>query len=132
VFHTLLSDNVLRPILIRPDGSFVTLTNPARRGEDIVALATGLGPTTPSVATNSVPSPGSVAAPQGTVVVGMNGVGVPLIGAKRSEDLPGVFLVTFRIPSDMATGNNVSFSIGVIPQGATTAFYSAPTRIPVQ
>ncbi len=132
IFETVYSDGVLRPVLIRPDGSFVTLANPARRGENIVALVTGLGATSASVGTNSVPAPGSTSTPTGTVIVGMSGGSVPLMSAKRSEDLPGVFLVTFQVPSDMATGNNVPFSIGVIPSGSSTVIYSATAGVPVQ
>ncbi len=132
VFQTVYSDGVLRPVLIRPNGSFVTLANPVQRGEKITALVTGLGATSPSVGTNSVPAPGSTATPTGTVIVGMSGGGVPLVSAKRSEDLPGVFLVTFEVPSDMTAGNSVPFSIGVIPSGSSIVVYSATAVVPVQ
>ncbi len=144
LFTTLNSDGVYRVVLVRPDGSFVNLENPARRGETEVAFVTGLGPTTPPIALPSVfggvavpPPSGSVAqayalAPQGTVIVGMAGQGVPLNYARLSEDIPGVFIVSFQIPSGIATGNNVSFSIGLLPAGASTAFYSATTKIPIQ
>jgi uncharacterized protein (TIGR03437 family) len=132
LFLTQMSDGVLRPLLIHSDGSYVSLANPARRGETLTALATGLGATAPSVGTNSVPAPGTTATVQGTVVVGMSGSGVPLVSAQRSEDLPGVYLVAFQIPASMATGNDVTFSIGVIPSGSSTPIYSNPARIPVQ
>jgi uncharacterized protein (TIGR03437 family) len=131
LFLTQMSDGVLRPLLIHSDGSYVSLANPARRGETLTALATGLGATAPSVGTNSVPAPGSPSIVQGAVVVGMSGGGVPLISARRSEDLPGVYLVAFQIPANMATGNDVSFSIAVIPAGSSTPIYSNPARIPV-
>jgi len=132
VYQTVMSDNVLRTLLIRPDGSFVTLANPAKRGETVIALATGLGATSPSIGTGSVAAPGSTATPTGDVIVGMAGGGVPLVYAKRSEDLPGVFLVAFQIPQEINPGNDVTFSIGVTPAGSSTRVYSATTRIPVQ
>ena len=85
----------------------------------------------------AVPSPSSSAGqvtalvPLGSVIVGMAGGGVPLNWARLS-DLPGVFLVSFQIPADMQTGNNVTFSIGLVPQGASSAVYSGTTKIPVQ
>jgi hypothetical protein len=68
----------------------------------------------------------------GTVVPGMNGGGLPLVYAQLSADLPGIYVVAFQIPTSEATGNNVSFSIGIIPVGGSAPIYGAPTTIPVQ
>jgi uncharacterized protein (TIGR03437 family) len=124
-------DGVTRAVVVRPEGSFVTPTNPARRGENLTALVTGLGPSIPVVGTNSVAAPGSITAPQGTVVVGMAGRGVPLISAQMSPDQVGVWLVQFTVPSDIATGNQ-SFSISVVPTGSSTSVSSGSGLIPVQ
>jgi uncharacterized protein (TIGR03437 family) len=132
IFLTLGSDGLTRAVVVRPDGSFASLTNPARRGENVSIFATGLGPTAPAVGTASVPPSSTPATVQGTLVVGMAGGGVPLVSAKLAEDLPGVYFVTFTIPGDIQTGNNVSLSIAVIPQGSATPIYSAGSRIPVQ
>src|SRR5579872_1719684 len=109
-----MTDGVYRAVLVRPDGSIVSLQNPARRGENVVAYVTGLGPTTPAVGTGSLPQPGGAAVtPQDTVIVGMAGRAVPLNYARLSEDLAGVFVVSFQIPSDMSTGTDVTFSVAV-------------------
>jgi len=132
VFQTVMSDGVSRAVLVRPDGSFVSLTNPARRGENLVAFATGLGAPTSPVSTNSVAAPGAVVSPRGTVVVGMAGRGLPLISAQLSDELLGVWLVTFTVPTDVPQGNNVTFSISVIPPGSGTPIASGGTSVPVQ
>jgi len=132
VFQTVMSDGVSRAVLVRPDGSFVSLANPARRGENLVAFATGLGAATSPVGTNSVAAPGAVVSPKGTVVVGMAGRGLPLISAQLSDELLGVWLVTFTVPTDVPQGNNVTFSISVIPAGSGTPIPSAGTSVPVQ
>ncbi len=144
IFQTMNSDNNLRVVMVRPDGSFVSIENPARRGESEVVYVTGLGPTNPAAATPTafngaaLPPPSTTAGQtnalnvQGTVIVGMAGQGLPLNYARLSDDLVGVYVVSFQIPSDMSTGNNVSFSVGVIPPGASTAIYSATTKVPVQ
>jgi uncharacterized protein (TIGR03437 family) len=131
VYQTMMSDNVLRAVLVRPDGSFVSVANPARRGETEVAYVTGLGPTSPLVGTSGVPAPSASATVQGTVIAGMNGQGVPVVSAKAAEDLPGVFVVAFEIPSDMATGD-VTFSVGVVPPGGSSAINSNSVKVPVQ
>ena len=125
-------DGVTRAVVIRPEGSFVSPSNPARRGENLTALVTGLGPSIPVVGTNSVAAPGSITAPQGTVVVGMAGRGVPLISAQMSPDQVGVWLVQFTVPGDIGTGNQ-NFSVSVIPSsGSSGPISSGSAVIPVQ
>jgi len=132
LFRTPAAGNISIPVLVRPDGSYVSLANPARRGETEVAYVTGLGATSPSMGTSSVPVPGGPPAMVlGTVIPGMSGGGLPLVYAQLSEDLPGVYVVAFQIPSTEAQGNEV-FSIGIIPAGGSTAYYSAPAIVPVQ
>ena len=45
IFETVMTDGTRRAVAIRPDGSFVSLQNPARRGEIIRVFVTGMGPT---------------------------------------------------------------------------------------
>jgi uncharacterized protein (TIGR03437 family) len=124
-------------VIIRPDGSFVSLTNPARRGEIVQAFATGLGVTSPTVGTNAIAIPGADAIVQGILIMGVintigQAEGVRVSTARVAPDLIGVFEIPFQVPSDAATGNNVSFSIGVIPVGSGTPIYSATAKIPIQ
>ncbi len=140
IFQTTMTDGVSRAVIVRPDGSFVSLTNPARRGEMEIAFATGLGPSIPSVGTNDLPSPGVTATPQYTVVVGMAAQGVPGGTFALSPDLVGVWEVPFTIPTSIPTtnypvcgsGNCVTFSISVIPAGSSTPISSGTTTIPVE
>jgi uncharacterized protein (TIGR03437 family) len=132
IFQTQMSDGVTRAVLVRPDGSFVSLQNPARRGENLVAFATGLGLASTPVPTDSVASPGAVVTPRGTVVIGMAGGGIPLVSAQMSDELVGLWMVTFTVPTDAPTGDNVSFSVSVIPAGGSSPISSAPSSIPVR
>ena len=137
IFETTMSDGVLRAVAVRPDGSFVSLANPARRGEIVRAYATGLGITSPTVGTNATAIPGTDAIVQGTLIMGVTntagqGEGVRVFDARVAPDLIGVFEIPFLMPADAATGNNVSFSIGVIPAGSSTPIYSATAKIPIQ
>jgi uncharacterized protein (TIGR03437 family) len=137
IFQTIMSDGVSRAVAVRPDGSWVSLSNPARRGELVRAYATGLGVTSPSVGTNATAIPGTDALVQGTLIMGVTntagqGEGVRVSNARVAPDLIGVFEIPFQVPSDAATGNNVSFSIGVIPVGSSTPIYSATAKLPIQ
>jgi uncharacterized protein (TIGR03437 family) len=132
IFQTTMSDGVTRAVVLRPDGSFVSLENPARRGEQLVAYVTGLGAPSVPLRTGGVAAPGTFVTPTGTVVVGMAGGGIPLVSAYLSDELIGVWLVTFAVPSSVSASNNVSFSISVIPAGGSTPISSGTTTIPVQ
>lgn len=132
VFQTQMSDGVLRTLAVRPDGSYVGLANPARLGETVVVYVTGLGVTTPGVSTHSLPAPGGNATVLGNVLPGIgNGGSAPLISARLSEDIPGVYVVAFQVPPTAPTGNDVPFSIGVIPPGASSALFSGLSKLPV-
>ena len=131
IFQTLMSDGVTRAVMVRPDGSYVSLQNPARRGETEIVYVTGLGATSPPVGTQSLPIPGTVATVQGTVLPGIGvGGGAPLVYARLSQDLPGVYAVAVQIPSDTTIGNNIGFSIGIQVSG--TSVFSGLSKIPVQ
>jgi uncharacterized protein (TIGR03437 family) len=134
VFQDLGSDGVLRAVLIRPDGSFASITNPARQGENVTAVVTGLGPTNPPETTLNVASPTIQPVPTGIVVVGVAGGGTTINSVQSSTDLTGVFLVNFLVPTGQ-TGNNVPFSVGVIPPGSSPsspAIQSVTSRISIQ
>jgi uncharacterized protein (TIGR03437 family) len=136
IFETTMSDGVSRAVAVRPDGSWVTVANPARRGETVRAYATGLGVTSPSVGTDATAIPGVDAVVQGILIMGVTntagqGEGVQVSTARVAPDLIGVFEIPFLMPMDAATGSNVSFSIGVIPVGSSTPIYSATAKIPI-
>ena len=132
IFQVVQSDGVERAVIVRPDGSYATPTNPARRGETEIAYVTGLGATSPAVSTTALPVPGGTPATVlGTVVPGMAGGGVPLVSAQLSADLPGIYTVSFTIPTSESQGD-VPFSIGIIPVGGANPVYTALTKVPVQ
>jgi uncharacterized protein (TIGR03437 family) len=116
-------------VFVRPDGTFVTQSNAARKGETIVAYVTGLGPASPSVGTNALPLPTAISTANNTIILGVANAGVPVVSAQLSPDLVGVYLVSFQIPSTTPSGNQV-FSVGVSVGGQN--YYSAGAAIPVQ
>jgi uncharacterized protein (TIGR03437 family) len=131
VFQSTLSTGTSIAVIERPDGSFMTSSNPARAGETVTAFVTGLGATSPSVGTDALPVPGNTVTPTGSIIVGVNNAGAPLVSAQLSTDLIGVFEVTFQIPSSLAstTGspNTIPFSIGVAPVGVSSCTASSST-----
>lgn len=136
IFTYVDADNVARAVLTRPDGTFVSAANPARRGETVRAYVTGLGATTPALNSNSFPLVGVDTPVNGTVVVGVTnaagqGEGVQVTGARGSQNLIGVYEVPFQVPADAAIGSNVTFSVAVIPAGSGQPIYSNGTKIAI-
>jgi len=138
IFQTTMSDGVLRAVLVRPDGSYVSLQNPARIGEIIRMYATGLGQTSPPIVTNQtvplvadasgnlIPEAMPVAA---QVVVGVDNAGVQVVSAQYAYGMVGVYEVQFELQS-ADTGNNIPFAILMFQNGQ--AVFGNPSAIPVQ
>jgi uncharacterized protein (TIGR03437 family) len=81
------------------DGSYVTPSNPVRRGQTYYLVATALGQTTPPAVTNAAGS--GQAIPTSALVIGINNVGLPVISAQYVAI--GVYYVGFQIPASAAT-----------------------------
>jgi hypothetical protein len=88
------------------------------------------------VGTNATAIPWTDAIVQGALIMGVTntagqGEGVRVFNARVAPDLIGVFEIPFLMPMDAATGNNVSFSIGVIPVGGSAPIYSETAKLPI-
>ncbi|HTW64675.1 MAG TPA: Ig-like domain-containing protein [Bryobacteraceae bacterium] len=128
IFTTTSGTTVL-PVAQRPDGSYVSPTNPAQLGEDITVYVTGLGQVTPAAATGAAGIPGqAVAAP---LLIGLNNGGVPLISANYVQGLTGVYAVTFQVPANTATGSAQPLAV-VAYDSAGNFYFSQGISIPVQ
>ncbi len=138
IFQTTMSDGVVRAVLVRPDGSFVTPQNPARIGEIIRMYATGLGQTSPPIVTNQmvplvadasgnlVPEAMPVSS---QVVIGVDNAGVQVVSAQYAYGMVGVYEVQFELES-ADTGDNIPFAILMFQNGQ--AVFGNPSLIPVQ
>jgi len=138
IFQTTMSDGKLRAVLVRPDGSYVSLQNPARIGEVIRMYATGLGQTSPPIVTdqtvplvtdalgNLTPEVMPVAA---QVVIGVDNAGVQVISAQYAYGMVGVYEVQFELQS-ADTGNNIPFAILMFQNGQPV--FGNGSAIPVQ
>jgi len=102
IFEDVNSNGQRYAVVMRPDGSFVSPSNPAQRGETVQVYATGLGPVSPSVGTNRAGTGGQNV--NAGILIGLNNAGVSAISAQYAQDLIGVYIVTFQIPANSATG----------------------------
>jgi len=116
-------------VATRPDGSYISPSNPARRGEAIRFYATGLGQVTPPAATNTAGIPGqSVLA---TIVVGLNNGGIQLTAAEYAPGLVGVYVITTTVPIDTTTGPAQPLGL-IVNDSAGNPIYAQGSVIPIQ
>jgi uncharacterized protein (TIGR03437 family) len=114
-------------VLQHADGSFVSNTNRAQRGERLRLYVTGLGQTNPGTGTNRPGTIGqAVAAP---VVIGVNNAGVNVISAETLPGVVGAYVVTFEVPAEAPSGDTV-LNVAAGEQGS--AFYSQASVIAIQ
>jgi uncharacterized protein (TIGR03437 family) len=112
--------------LTRPDGSYVTPTNPARRGETVRLAVTGLGQTTPALATNQ--RPGANQTVRTPLQVRIAGLSARVVSAVAAPGQLGVYLITFEIPSTVTPGAFAPLSV-TVESASGEAIASNPSTI---
>lgn len=114
--------------VLRPDGSYVSSTNPARRGEIIRVFVDGLGQTTPATGTNRAGLRDQNVLSD--VISGINNEGVRTVSAKLQEGTIGVYIVEMEVPANTTPGAARPLAVAVPgPDGAPVYGGSA---IPIQ
>ncbi|MBA3976212.1 MAG: hypothetical protein C0504_18550 [Candidatus Solibacter sp.] len=93
-------------IAVRPDGSVITSTNRARKGEEVRMYVIGMGQTSPPTSTNRVGDPDQkIALP---ILVGLEtGKSAQVVEAKLAENLIGIYEIVFVVPQDAPSGSRV-------------------------
>jgi len=116
-------------VALRPDGSYVSSSNPAQRGENITFFATGLGQTSPNASTGVPGVEGQNVG--GTLFAGVNNQGDQVVSAVYQPNALGVYAVTIQIPSTTLAGPAQPLNLLMVdPQGNG---YTAPlTYLPIQ
>jgi uncharacterized protein (TIGR03437 family) len=118
IFEMERADSTRQAIILREDGSLVDQQHPARRGESLRCLATGLGPLS---ATGAVVH---------SMAVGIHNAGVPFLYARSAPALVGVEEIGFQVPPEAPSGKAQPFAISVSIDGKPV--YGNSSWIPVE
>ena len=110
------------------NGSSVSSTNFAFRGQTYYVWVTGLGETSPPISTDSVGVANQNVLAQ--IVVGVGNQGVIVTSAQYLQDQTGVYLIGFQIPLSFPPGANQTLVVEAIVNGLPA--YSNNTLISVQ
>ena len=139
IFEFMDTDGALRAVLVRQDGSFITLANPAQPGDIVRMYVTGLGQTNPPLTTDEfdplvlvdndwVPQDLTVSA---SLLVGVNNGGALVVSQKYAYGMVGVYEVAFQVPENTALSKNVPFAI-VVTQDPAQLYWGNASLIPIQ
>ena len=121
IFETLDATTGRRyAVLLRPDGSYVTPSNAARRGDILRLFATGLGAVNPATDTNWAGVAGQNTA--ASMIVGVNDAGVRVVTSAYAPGMIGVYVVDFEVPADTATGNFRSLAVALDAGGGNLVY----------
>ena len=99
------------------DSSAVGSDSPAKPGEEIIILATGLGATDPFVGGGALPEAGVTANVRILPRVTIGGIETRVLEAALSPGLVGVYRVRFQIPRELAAGDH---GVEIEQRGATS------------
>ena len=140
IFQFMDSDGKIRAVLVRQDGSFISVANPARPGDIVRMFVTGLGQTTPPLFTDEfepLTDQNGTWVPQDLpvnvkTIVGVNNSGVQVLSAQYAFGMVGVYEVDFQVPENTPLGNNAPFAIAVYQNNNTTLQFGNPSLIPIQ
>jgi uncharacterized protein (TIGR03437 family) len=121
VFETVDQQNRRFAVLLRPNGTYVTPDNPARRGELIRGFFTGGGSMLdPRANTGQTGVPGQRLVNQ--AIVGVNNAGVRVVSTSYAVGMIGVYEVIFEIPADAAIGSSLNYAIAVVASNGQSVF----------
>ena len=115
IFENVATDGKRHAVVMRPDGSFVSPSNPARHGEILAMFVTGMGTITPPSATNAAGLPGQAVTRD--IQVGINYAGVRTIGGEYAVNMIGVYVVLFEVPADAPSGAEIALGLSVTEGG---------------
>jgi len=130
IFETVMSDGVTRAVALRPDGTYVSPTNPALRGEKIRCFVTGLIPPAGAVATDQTAPPDSDIVITTPVIVGVDNGGVLVDQVTYAHNLIGVWIIEFEVPANAAPGVNAPFAVAIPVNGHLV--FGQGSKLPIQ
>ncbi len=97
---------------LHPDGRVVNATQPARRGEAVQIFATGLGTTSPQVASGTPAPAAPLARTLETPVVMVGGIRAEVLFSGLAPGFAGLNQVNITIPAAAPTGDVVELLVG--------------------
>jgi uncharacterized protein (TIGR03437 family) len=114
IFETTDSANRKVAVIVKPDGTYMSLENPIVRGERVIGFFTGLGQTRVPAVTNNPGAFNNSSQVAAQIVVGVNNEGVDAPLAIMAPGLVGIYVIQFEVPEATTPGTYRPFGIGAV------------------
>ncbi len=131
IFETTDSTGRKIGVMIKADGTYMTLENPALRGETMIGFFSGLGQTLTPSSTNNPGAYNNASQVAAQIIIGINNEGAPVGPATMAPGLVGIYIVQFQVPDTTTAGTARPYAIGAV--GADGAYVpSNPSLIHIR
>jgi uncharacterized protein (TIGR03437 family) len=117
------------PVVTRPDGSLVTITNPARPGQIVILWATGLGSTNPPLRPGELARGAAPLQRSAEFQIALNGKPVPVgnvLYAGIAPGFAGLYQINLLLPEDTPANPTVRVGIGTVLSAVNQMIYVTP------
>jgi len=114
VFETKDSTGRNIGVIIKNNGTYMTLENPVERGERVIGFFTGLGQLLVPTVTNIPGAFNNSSNVAAQFIVGVNNEGVPVQSATMAPGMVGIYIAVFDIPESTTPGANRPFGVAAV------------------
>lgn len=117
------------PVVTRPDGSLVTVDNPARPGQIVILWATGLGSTNPTPRPGELPRGAAPLQRMAEFQVTLNGTPVPagnVLYAGVAPGFAGLYQINLLLPENTPANPTVRVGVGATLSALNQMIYVTP------
>ncbi len=114
VFETTDSANRKIGVIIKANGTYMSLENPVDRGERVIGFFTGLGQLLVPTVTNIPGAYNNSSNVAAQIIIGVNNEGVPVQSVTMAPGLVGIYIVVFDIPAETTPGANRPYGTAAI------------------
>jgi uncharacterized protein (TIGR03437 family) len=117
------------PVVTRPDGSLVTIANPARPGQIVILWATGLGSTNPPLRPGELARGAAPLQRSAEFQIALNGKVVPVgsvLYAGIAPGFAGLYQINLLLPDDTPANPTIRVGIGSALSAVNQMIYVTP------
>ncbi len=101
-------------VIIKADGTYMTLENPVTRGERVIGFFTGLGQLLVPTATNVPGAFNNSSNVAAQFIVGVNNEGVEVQSVTMAPGMVGIYVAVFVVPETSTPGANRPYGVAAI------------------
>jgi adhesin/invasin len=122
VFESTDSAGAKVGVIIKENGTYMTLENPLERGEKAIGFYTGLGQLLVPTVTNMPGAINNTSVVAAQFIVGINNEGVPVESVTMAPGMVGVYIAIFEVPAGTTPGTNRPYGVASVDSAGNVVF----------